>query len=1697
MNSPLIPIIFFVVGTLEIVAAFYIWFLGARQAVSRAVAALLGLFAINSLLLAALGNTISSADARPWLMLFTAFTYPIGPAVYLISVFLLRPAWLRHRWLYGPILVYALLPFLAVLLDWVGLSTLVLNQPLLYTGPDPLTYSGGVVPLGEISGGLLRNFLRVGVFAFPILAMICPMGVVAWVDRKKQPAISQFALLLFGATLTASISQVLLTNLISILWSTLISNLVFFTGFLIAAVRRSQIEFNVRVLLKSFRNISVFAKLILIIVTVVLPTILIVTLATLTVFQRDTLQQVGGSLHGLAESEAKGFGNQLLAELANLQRLRSASPLRASIRLQNGDYLDREPAEIRVALEDLDRQWHTEGEGSMLAEHVLTGFLSARSELRQFQENFPAYSQMMVVDQFGAVVTAIQQPADYLYADEAWFQSLFGPEARMYVSEELAQDENGDTYVEFALPIFSEDEGSSVVIGALYSRFGIVRILEQLEGMQDGVVAQEQIHLFDAGGDLVALEHDLAEGVTIPLSWNPPAESENLWTVAAFGEDVNVVSWSTIGENIPGSQLEGIPWRIVVNLESEAALTSIVFARRVAAITTLNALVFAVLATAGLARLITSPLEDLTRVAEQVSQGDFNAMADASARDEIGNLATSFNSMTTQLRDLIGGLEEQVQDRTQALAQRATQLQTASEVGRAASSILNVDELITTVVDLIRDRFDLYYVGLFLVDESSLWAVLRAGTGSAGEILRARRHRIRLGEGMIGWAIQNAALRVAQEAEADSVRLTTPELPETRSEAALPLRARGTVIGAVSVQSRIAMAFDRETLNILQAMCDQVAIAIDNAGLLAENQKSLAETQSALETVRRTYSNLSAEAWGTLARQEPEWGRLSAGEAVETGQSSLPVVSADQNQLRIPVRIRDYVAGTIRVRKANQDSDWTPEEINLMEAYTNQLGLALESARLFQDTRRRSIQLATSAEIAQAANSQLDLNQLLPTAVNLIADRFNLYYVGVFLNDPEGHWAVLQAGTGEPGRIQIERSHRLEVGGESMIGQAIAKAEPRVALDVGAEAVRFDNPYLPETRSEMALPLTTRGQIIGALTIQSRQPAAFGIEDLAVLQTMADQLAIAIQNARLYQQTQDLLEITRQRGRVLEQLVQATQKMTSIVTQAEMRRLIVDEIIQALVPDQVNFYEWVPDQESFHIYLRLTPGGQEDDYSEGQRVPAAKREDLRQVFETGEPRYEAELRADQLTHERYCTTWSLGAERKGVIEIFHTARGAHIRPEDRELIEGIVREAAVALQSAQLYERTQELLELARQRGRVLEQLVNASSAMVRMVSEAEMRQLVVEEVNKVVFPDQINLYEWDPLRSGFRLEIRFVPEAEGEDQYSIGQTIPVDERPDLLKVFEGGQDLYTAELRADGMTHERFCTVWSIGNQRLGVIELYHTARDASIRQEDRDVITGILQQAAVALQSARSFEQTQRTLARTEALFQVSQAAIGVEELSVLLQAVVDRIAETLPADQVVLFTLDTRNERVLQVIRNGSEEATLPVDFPDIMKGITGRVIRDREPTLVPARRRQSRQNGAARAGQKAQPHGSQILVPLVYRAEVLGLLVVANRLDHKEFDQEDTELIAAMGNQAAAAIQNANLLAETQNRAESERMLNQISSQFTRSLDLKEVLRTAAAEIARLPNIRQVVLRMGKQPSPSPDDGNGKTKDGQPE
>jgi len=450
----------------------------------------------------------------------------------------------------------------------------------------------------------------------------------------------------------------------------------------------------------------------------------------------------------------------------------------------------------------------------------------------------------------------------------------------------------------------------------------------------------------------------------------------------------------------------------------------------------------------------------------------------------------------------------------------------------------------------------------------------------------------------------------------------------------------------------------------------------------------------------------------------------------ETMPEKLPLKSA----LYSPVVLRGAVIGFIVAGSPQKGYRFSQTEVELGQAVTDQLALWLENRRLLTEARYRSDRLQTAAEISGAASSILDPDELITSSVNLIRDQFGFYYVGLFLVDEEGEWAVLKAGTGQAGRLQLERKHRLKIGGESMIGWSVANKQARIALDVGSEAVHFKNPILPDTHSEMALPLISRGEVIGALTVQSTERGAFSDEDITLLQTMADQLANAIVNARLYEnaaQTRKQAEARLQETLALQQL---SRNLAGTLEIDE----ILDEFFRACT-NQIGFeYVQFSLVDPYQKRVRAIAGiGLPDSQIQRSNHRLDSNDIMVDIVKTGKTEvitgwderfdketFEAEGHADWI---RIFTPITLRQENIGLVEAgFNKNNLASITDSQVRLLRAFINQTALAMDNANRYQASQKA---ARR-----EALIKEITTKVRASTDLEtILQTTVTELGKAI----------------------------------------------------------------------------------------------------------------------------------------------------------------------------------------------------------------------------------------------------------------------------------------------------------------------------------------------------------------------------
>ena len=353
-------------------------------------------------------------------------------------------------------------------------------------------------------------------------------------------------------------------------------------------------------------------------------------------------------------------------------------------------------------------------------------------------------------------------------------------------------------------------------------------------------------------------------------------------------------------------------------------------------------------------------------------------------------------NVTSELEEIKVNLEQRVEERTTELAaanqqtsRRATQLQTITELAEAIALVNDLNDIFPTVTSLISERFGFYHVGIFLVDEDRNYALLQAANSEGGQRMLARRHRLRLGTGVVGFTAQTGQPRIALDVGADAVYFDNPDLPNTRSEVALPLKARSETIGVLDVQSTEAGAFTNEDLQVLTALANQVSIALENARLLIE-------TRTALAQVQEVYNEFSKTEWSRTVSsiQQPGFRyRTGRVEMLESAIQGPEVIAAVQNgeivtdqpngseekrsAVAVPVKLRGEVIGVLHIESNDPFKEWQKDEVGLVAAVAERAAVAMENARLFQDARRRAAKEQTISEATARISSALNIENIL------------------------------------------------------------------------------------------------------------------------------------------------------------------------------------------------------------------------------------------------------------------------------------------------------------------------------------------------------------------------------------------------------------------------------------------------------------------------------------------------------------------------------------------------------------------------------------------------------------------------------------------------------------------------------------------------------------------------------------------------
>jgi GAF domain-containing protein len=506
-------------------------------------------------------------------------------------------------------------------------------------------------------------------------------------------------------------------------------------------------------------------------------------------------------------------------------------------------------------------------------------------------------------------------------------------------------------------------------------------------------------------------------------------------------------------------------------------------------------------------------------------------------------------------------LLQKSQEAQRLAAQYMHQMRTVAESAMAAGAERRPLILMQSILDLLHQRLDLAMGGIFLLDESGQQLLLKAATSDIGQQILARGRSDPLESASLVAQAARAKRIVLEGHLNKSAEQTQPSaLAHVQTELAIPMLLGDRCVGVLDLLSVPPDAFDEAAVMMAHSVAQIISHGLELANLASQ----VGMSQEEIRGLNRRYM---ADAWGNLENLGSDLSfSMESGESGSNQIQVLPSGMSETNRLSgsifqstdgltvtAPLILHEQVIGALTLQ--TESKPLLADDLTFIEAVTTQATLALENARLYTELTRRATYLQTANEIARDASTTLDLNLLLRRVVDLICERFGFSHAAVYLMEEDSYKASVQAATGSAGSALLESHATVSAGPHSVVGHALSSGNHYAANIVDTDPFFTADPLLPETRSELAIPLRVAGQIIGVLDIHSAKSNAFGENEINILQTLSGQVAVAVQNARLFAQVSHRAERERKVVEITSR-IRSTNDISTILQTAvgELRR---------------------------------------------------------------------------------------------------------------------------------------------------------------------------------------------------------------------------------------------------------------------------------------------------------------------------------------------------------------------------------------------------------------------------------------------------------------------------------------------------------------------------------------------------------------
>ena len=1065
-----------------------------------------------------------------------------------------------------------------------------------------------------------------------------------------------------------------------------------------------------------------------------------------------------------------------------------------------------------------------------------------------------------------------------------------------------------------------------------------------------------------------------------------------------------------------------------------------------------------------------------------------------------------------------------------SIEERAAELAVVNSVQEGLAQNLDMQAMYDLVGDKIQEIFDAQVVDIGIVDRErnriAFPYTIERGVRFPDEpidLIGIRRHVVETRQPLL--INRNASAEAQKFGQPGAI-----QGEEARSVLFAPLVAGGQAVGVISLQNLDREgAFSESDVRLLTTLAASLSVALENARLFDETRRLLAETDeraaelAVVNSVQEGLArNLNMQAMYDLVgdkiqeifdaqvvdigivdrvlgvirhpytiergvrfpdfsmgiigirkqvletRQPLLINENAAAAATASGQPAVIQGDPVKSSLWAPLIVGDEARGVISLQNLDREHAFSDADVRLLTTLAATLSVALENARLFDETKRllaetdeRVAELAVVNSVQQGLAERLDMQSMYELVGDKIREIFDAQGVSIEAYD-------LAADTMTT-LYMIERGERLHPPVEPMSGLARFVASSRVPIVINEDFAGWllerglgASQVGDVTRSGVFAPLVSGNEVRGVISLQNMdREHAFSPSNVRLLSTLAASLSVALENARLFDETKRLLAETDERAAELAVVNSVQQGLSANLDMQAMYDLVGDKIREIFDAQVVDIGIFDFDAEVVHYPYTIERGVRFPD----EPTPIAKSPISQSIITHREPMlindldvwYEASDGPKIPTQgepslSALVAPLIVGDAIKGRISLQNLDRKNAFSEADLRLLTTLAASLSVALESARLFDETKRLLTETDRRAAELAIVNSVQRGLAAELDVQAMYELVGERASDVFDTQVVDIAIYDP-----RTELMQFPFT-----LERGQSYPIETRPLMgfrKHVIETREPLLIShDLRAIGATmgqpaqlvgEPALSAIFApllVGEETLGVISLQNLDREYAFDERDVSLLTTIAASLSVALRTGRLIDETRRRVGELATINTVGEAITAELEVGPLLALVGEKTRDAFDADITYVALLDAETNLIEfpYHVEDGREEPQPPLPFGE---GLTSRVMQLREPLLV---------NNAAewdKIGDRGV--GTQALswlgVPIMAGDRALGIISVQSTQREGRFTDTDARLLSTIAANVGVAVENARLYAETRRRADEMAALADVGREMSATLD----------------------------------------------